>query len=159
MPIGKQDQYASAFGGLNAIHFEPGRRAGRTGRTRADAHWTNSTSVCSSSRPGRSRNSARILRQQRDDTSRKKPVVAKSLHGLKAIAGELRESLLDGKIDDLGELLDRGWQQKKRLSNKISSDAIDSWYRLAREQGATGGKITGAGGGGFMLLYCEPDNA
>ena len=85
-------------------------------------------------------------------------MVAKSLHGLKAIAGELRESLLDGKIDDLGELLDRGWQQKKQLSNKISSDAIDNWYRLAREQGATGGKITGAGGGGFMLLHCEPDN-
>ncbi len=156
MPIGKQDQYASAFGGLNAIHFESdGARVEPVELSPSALDELNTRLLLFST--GRSRNSAKILRQQRDDTSRKKPVVAKSLHGLKAIAGELRESLLDGNIDQVGEMLDRGWQQKKRLSNKISSDAIDHWYRLAQENGAAGGKITGAGGGGFMLLYCDPE--
>jgi D-glycero-alpha-D-manno-heptose-7-phosphate kinase len=156
MPIGKQDQYASAFGGLNAIHFgpdtvqvEPIELSPRLLEALSSHLLLFST--------GKSRNSAEILRQQRADTTEKKPVVSTSLHQLKATAEELRQALLAERIDDVGELLDLGWQQKKRLSDKISSGAIDRWYRLAREQGALGGKITGAGGGGFMLLYCEPE--
>jgi D-glycero-alpha-D-manno-heptose-7-phosphate kinase len=86
-----------------------------------------------------------------------KPEVIDSLHHLKALAGKMRQALLAGDLDGLGHLLDEGWQYKKRLSARISSGAIDSWYGAARAAGALGGKITGAGGGGFLLLYAPPE--
>ena len=68
----------------------------------------------------------------------------------------MRVALEAGKLSAFGGLLDEGWQAKKRVSAKISNSQIDHFYELARRHGATGGKITGAGGGGFLLLYCEP---
>jgi D-glycero-alpha-D-manno-heptose-7-phosphate kinase len=67
------------------------------------------------------------------------------------------DALLQEDLDGFGRLLDRGWQEKRRLSGKISSTAIDVWYEAACQAGALGGKITGAGGGGFLLLYCRPE--
>jgi D-glycero-alpha-D-manno-heptose-7-phosphate kinase len=67
----------------------------------------------------------------------------------------MRRALMAGELSEFGRLLDEAWQFKKRVSNKISNSVIDEIYRLARQKGALGGKITGAGGGGFMLLYCE----
>jgi D-glycero-alpha-D-manno-heptose-7-phosphate kinase len=70
----------------------------------------------------------------------------------------MRESLLDGNLRELGRLLHEGWEYKKKISSKISNSSIDQMYRLARDHGAIGGKITGAGGGGFMLLYCDEED-
>ena len=79
-----------------------------------------------------------------------------ALHRIKALAGEMRAALLAEDLDGLGRLLDQGWQQKRQLSGGISSPQIDAWYAAARRAGALGGKIAGAGGGGFLLLYCPP---
>ena len=154
MPIGKQDQYASAFGGINCIEFtRDGVRVTPLPLSRG-VHCALSERLLLFS-TGQTRNSAAILRQQSSDAEHKRAVI-NSLHRLKAVAFEMRAALLQGRLDDFGQLLDLGWQEKKRLSRRISSAAIDRCYEVAREHGALGGKIVGAGGGGFLLLYCPP---
>jgi D-glycero-alpha-D-manno-heptose-7-phosphate kinase len=154
LPIGKQDQYASAFGGLNSIAFSPSgvtvtplplSTEAREGLVRRLLLFAT----------GATRESATILRQQRADT-RHNPGVIASLHHIKALAGEMRAALERENLDEFGQLLHIAWQQKKQLSRDISNDAIDGWYEAARQAGALGGKITGAGGGGFLLFYCPP---
>lgn len=152
MPIGKQDQYASAFGGLNAIEFTSG------GVQVEPLNLPPDTITALSSRlllfsTGRTHDSSAILREQRASTQSDRQVIA-SLHRIKALAGEMRQALIAEDLDQFGRLLDLGWQEKKRLSTRVSSSAIDQWYGAAREAGALGGKIAGAGGGGFLLLYC-----
>jgi D-glycero-alpha-D-manno-heptose-7-phosphate kinase len=156
MPIGKQDQYASAFGGLNAIAFEPDAVRVQPLALSCDTIGRLNRRLLLFA-TGQQHYSTDILRGQRADTDRKKPIVEQSLHQIKAIAADVRQALLTGELDAVGCLLDRGWQQKKQLSTVISNRAIDRWYALAREQGALGGKIVGAGGGGYLLLYCAPE--
>ena len=155
MPIGKQDQYASACGGLNQIEFTAGGVSVRPLAVGADVMTALGARLLLFS-TGQSRDSAAILRQQRADTAAK-PTVTESLHRIKALAGELGEALVAGDLDRFGQLLDLGWRQKRGLSGQVSSAAIDGWYDAARAAGALGGKITGAGGGGFLLLYCPPE--
>jgi D-glycero-alpha-D-manno-heptose-7-phosphate kinase len=154
MPIGKQDQYASAFGGLNAIEF------GAEGVRVRPLCLPPSVVAALEERlllfaTGQSRQSATILRQQQADTGSNRGVI-EALHQLKALAAEMIAALRRADLDEFGRLLDDGWQHKKRLSPRMSSAAIDGWYDAARTAGALGGKITGAGGGGFLLLYCPP---
>jgi D-glycero-alpha-D-manno-heptose-7-phosphate kinase len=80
-----------------------------------------------------------------------------SLRELKALTIEMKNALLRRELDNFGELLHREWQYKKALSSKISNPQLDGLYDIACEHGALGGKITGAGGGGYMLLYCPPE--
>ncbi|GAC1356804.1 MAG: GHMP kinase [Ktedonobacteraceae bacterium] len=152
MPIGKQDQYASACGGLNTIEF-----------TSQGVNVTplslNAQSTAALNRrlllftTGQVRNSADILAQQRTDTQRQ-PKTIDALHRIKSLAIDMQQALLAGELDYFGELLDKAWQEKKSLSTKVSSQLIDQCYTAACQAGALGGKITGAGGGGFLLLYC-----
>jgi D-glycero-alpha-D-manno-heptose-7-phosphate kinase len=79
-----------------------------------------------------------------------------ALHEVKEAAALMKEALLCGDLEHFGHLLDDAWQSKKRVSQRISSPRIDHLYAVARAHGAVGGKITGAGGGGFLLLYSEP---
>lgn len=152
MPIGKQDHYASAFGGLNALTFTGDGVDVTPLRMSPDAISALNARLLLFS-TGQSRHSANILRTQRSDTTGK-PAVTTSLHRIKALALEMRVALETDDLDRFGHLLDEAWRQKRRLSSKVSSGAIDGWYDAAREAGALGGKITGAGGGGFLLLYC-----
>jgi len=155
-PIGRQDQYAAAFGGINAIYFE----AGGTEVERLEI-------PVQARRPledclllfftGSSRHASQILRQQRDSVRCREPAVLESLHFMKAAASECRERLLAADIEGLGALLDRCWNEKKRLARGISNPQIDHWYEVARRYGALGGKVTGAGGGGFLLLVCPSE--
>ncbi|MCW5851872.1 MAG: GHMP kinase [Anaerolineae bacterium] len=151
MPIGKQDQYASAFGGLNTIEFTDHGVQVRPLNLPASVSGDLSARLMLFS-TGQSRHSSGILRQQRADTHTK-PQVIEVLHRLKALAHRMRHVLLEHDLDEFGRLLDVGWQEKKRLSKKVSSGQIETWYTAARSAGALGGKIAGAGGGGFMLLY------
>ncbi len=154
MPIGRQDQYASAFGGLNTIEFAAhGVRVTPLKLPVGVAAALQQRLLLFST--GRSHDSAKILRRQQAD-SRANPAVVASLHRIKALALEMREALIAGDLDGFGNLLDRGWHEKRGLSSAISSDSIDHYYAAARQAGALGGKITGAGGGGFLLLYCPP---
>ncbi len=157
MPIGKQDQYASAYGGFNQIAF---RADGVTVRPLALA---TSTRAALDERlllfsTGRSRDSAAILGQQRHASGTDAATIAR-LGRLKRLAREMVDTLNGADLDTFGQLLDIAWREKRGLSTRVSSAAIDRWYEAALAAGALGGKITGAGGGGFLLLYCPPGTA
>jgi D-glycero-alpha-D-manno-heptose-7-phosphate kinase len=154
-PIGKQDQYMAAFGGLTTLEI------GTDGVVRAmplslsvdlvEALENNLLLFYT----GETRNATSILTQQDQSTKRRDAVVVTSLCEIKDIGLEIRDAITGGNLHRFGELLDVHWQAKKRLSNGISNPQIDAWYDLARHHGAIGGKISGAGGGGFLMLYCE----
>jgi D-glycero-alpha-D-manno-heptose-7-phosphate kinase len=106
---------------------------------------------------GASRNAATILEQQRRSSQADDPTVVQNLHGIKADAFAVRAALEKGRLRRVGEILHESWQRKKKLAAGVSNERLDRVYQLALEHGAVGGKITGAGGGGFLLLYCEPE--
>src|SRR5581483_11306156 len=141
-PIVKQDQYMAAFGGLTALHIE------KDGRVKASR-------LCMSVElletlesnmllfyTGAARDTVNILEKQDNDTK-------------KNIGIDIRDAIIRGNLHRFGELMDVHWQTKKRLSGGISNQRIDAWYELAKQNGAIGGKICGAGGGGFLMLYCD----
>lgn len=155
MPIGRQDQYAASFGGVNAITFT------QDGTTVHPLTLSPATRVALEQNlllffTGSSHNSASILAEQQQSSKRQDGQVVEALHGIKHLAEEARAALEGGKPDRLGELLHENWERKKRLASGISNGKIDSAYELARRHGALGGKIAGAGGGGFLMLYCPP---
>ena len=153
MPIGKQDQYAAAFGGLNYFQFtrdgveaeriDPGPEVMAALEQRLMLFFT-----------GMWHDSGQILEEQRKNS---RDAAVESLHHIKSIATAMRDDLCQGDISRVGERLHESWQAKRGLASGITLPQIDHWYNLARSAGAAGGKIAGAGGGGFLLLYCEPE--
>jgi len=105
---------------------------------------------------GASHHSWTILEEQERSTRGRQGTAVEALHEVRALAERMRMLIETGDLATFGALLDEAWQAKKRVSRGISNSHIDRLYDLARENGALGGKITGAGGGGFLLLYCEP---
>jgi D-glycero-alpha-D-manno-heptose-7-phosphate kinase len=156
MPIGLQDQYAAAFGGLNRISFDVrGVTVEPLGLT-ADLERALERRVMLFF-TGISRSAAAVLKEQQAATQRESSATMASLHSIKAMAEETVQLLRTGRFSDFGALLGESWEAKKRLAKGISNPQIDEWYDLALANGATGGKITGAGGGGFLMLYCEEE--
>jgi len=98
-----------------------------------------------------------VIVDQKEASERDEEKVIQSLHTIKDIGKEVKVALEKGNVRRFGELLDVHWQTKKRLSTKITNPDIDRWYEIARENGALGGKIMGAGGGGFFMFYVEKD--
>lgn len=154
--VGKQDEYAAAFGGLNYIRFHP------DGSTHVEPLQLDS-SVLNALQAnlmlfftGAAHHSWDILAEQEESTCRQADPAIEALHEVKEAATRMKDALLCGNLEYFGHLLDDAWQAKKRVSSRISNPRIDDLYRAARENGALGGKITGAGGGGFLLLYVEP---
>ena len=152
-PIGKQDQYAAAFGGLNWIEFtadgitvDPVRVAPST-LSRLESNLLLMFT-------GATHDSAQILEQQTKG-ARSKGIVVESLQAVHELALQARTYLLRGEVDRFGAMLDAAWQHKKKFAPGVSNELIDRCYAIARNNGALGGKIAGAGGGGFLLLYCE----
>jgi D-glycero-alpha-D-manno-heptose-7-phosphate kinase len=154
-PIGKQDQYMAAFGGITALTIE------KDGSTKVERlalgvdlvealennllfFYTHET-----------RDATAILSRQDAATKKKDSTVVGSLKEIKDIGIEIRDAIARGNLRRFGELMDIHWQSKKRLSSGITNPQIDAWYELAKRNGAIGGKISGAGGGGFLMLYCE----
>ena len=155
-PIGKQDQYAAAFGGLNFIEFTPdGVRVEPMELPEDTARELERRLMLFFT--GRSRNSAAILGEQKRNSERNRATVIEALHIIKEEARTLRTELRRGNIAAVGKSLHESWMAKRRLAQGISDPWIDQWYEAARAAGASGGKIAGAGGGGFLLLYCEPE--
>lgn len=157
-PVGKQDEYVAAFGGLNYIKFEP------SGYTSVEPIKVDSESIMALEKSillfftGSSHNSTEILSVQKNSSEKGEKATIESLTQLKELVFPMKEAIEKGNLDEFGRLLDEGWQFKKRISNKISNLHIDELYDLAKKNGALGGKITGAGGGGFLMLYCPPKN-
>ena len=103
------------------------------------------------------RESFDILSEQASDTQRGDDRVVDSLHEVKELGLQIKSSLQQGHLDRFGELLHRHWETKKKRSDKMSDPRIDGWYELARRCGALGGKLMGAGGGGFLMFYCPAE--
>src|SRR5262249_48841402 len=106
---------------------------------------------------GSAHHSWSILKDQESSTKKRDSPAVESLHRIRELAERMRRMLEEGDLEGFGRLLHEGWEYKKRISSMISNAAIDRMYWIAREHGAIGGKITGAGGGGFMLLYCDEE--
>lgn len=150
-PIGKQDQYAASYGGFNYIQFN-----------KDETVYVDPVIFESETREalenklllfytGISRISSDILKGQKEST----PNNINYLHKIVDLAKELRECLINNDLTEFGEILHQGWLYKKKLADGISNTKIDEYYERARKAGAVGGKILGAGGGGFLLLYCD----
>ncbi len=157
MPIGKQDQYASAFGGLNVMWFrESGVEVQPLNLSEDTLQRLQRNMMLFFT--GSSRNSSTILQQQTKSSKEQNPKVIKALHSVKDIALRVNDCLLQGDLPRLGELLHESWEQKKRFASGVSNDMIDDCIASGRAHGAIGGKITGAGGGGFLMLYCDEEH-
>jgi D-glycero-alpha-D-manno-heptose-7-phosphate kinase len=153
---GMQDQYAAVFGGFNFIEF--GRDAVIVNPLRIEDDVINELQynllLCYT---GRTRLSANIITTQVDNYVRKEGEVLAAMDELKVITVALKNSLLQGRLDDFGALLNEAWFNKKKMAKQITSTTIDTLYETARKNGALGGKILGAGGGGYLLLYTPFD--
>jgi len=155
---GRQDQYAATFGGFNFMEFYANDKViVNPLRIRQDylselehnlvLYFTSTT-----------RESASIITEQQRNVKEKNIKSIDAMHQLKEQARMMKEALLIGKLDHIGEILDYGFQQKKNMAANISNTGIEAIYDAAKKAGATGGKISGAGGGGFMIFYC-PGNS
>ena len=152
-PIGVQDQYIAAFGGQRFIHFC------RDGAVRVESLGLGDEQTRRLNRnlmlffTGVTRKAEDILGEQTNNIRS----TTDSLRALKALALHVRDALRAGAFDEFGRLLDDGWQLKKQLASRITNPALDDLYTTARRAGALGGKIAGAGGGGYLMLYCPRD--
>jgi D-glycero-alpha-D-manno-heptose-7-phosphate kinase len=157
-PVGKQDEYASAFGGLNHITFE------RDGSTLVEPLSLRQNLVREFQSNlmlfymGASHNSWRLLHEQEESTKKGRGAAINALHEIHSLTKCMRSALEEGNFRSFGAMLHEGWMAKKKISPFISNPAIDQAYEVALENGALGGKITGAGGGGFLLLFCEEEH-
>lgn len=151
---GLQDQYAATFGGFNFIEFNSSSVV--VNPLRIQPEYLNELEYCLLlCYTGKTRLSAHILDRQIGSVERKQDAVMEALHESKRIAVEMKNALLQGRINDFGALLHDAWLHKKNLDTQITSPQIDNLYETARKHGAIGGKILGAGGGGYLLLYCD----
>ena len=156
-PIGKQDQYASAFGGFNAYYFE------KDGSVRVEPLRIKEEMMIELQNNiflfylNKNRSASSILKEQNENSKKNDKDTIERLHKIKEIGLYTKKILEEGKINEFGEVLHNHWLTKKGLSSKISDPFIDEAYDIALKNGAIGGKVVGAGGGGFLLLYC-PNN-
>ena len=154
-PIGKQDQYAAAYGGFNLIEFLGDESVRVTPVILAPGLAGRLQSHLLVFYTGKTRNASEVLRRQESAVSAD-PAKRQALARMAMIAHQLKAELELGHIEALGETLHEGWMLKKSLTGEISSPQIDAWYEAVRAAGAVGGKILGAGGGGFLLLFADP---
>lgn len=152
-PIGKQDQYITALGGMRFIEF---RASGAVDAEQIPLSHSEERALFDNVLLfdlRQRRGAEEILSAQRSNVSANRSV----LRELRAVAHRGLDLLVSGQYDEFGELLHTGWALKKRLAPGITTSEIDAWYDRARAAGALGGKVTGAGGGGFLLLYAPRD--
>ncbi len=158
MAGGKQDQYAATFGGVNFMEFFKDDKV-IVNPLRIKSMYLNELAynlVLYNTET--SRVSSKIIEAQSLNVIKKDTASIEAMHKLKQQSVRMKEALLMGELDKIGEILDFGWQNKKLMAKGISNQLIDNIYNAAMENGATGGKISGAGGGGFVIFYC-PNNS
>jgi D-glycero-alpha-D-manno-heptose-7-phosphate kinase len=154
--VGKQDEYAAAFGGLNFIEFTPEGSSMVHPIDLRNGVMTELQNSLMLFFTGAAHHSWNILAEQEKSTEQRNRRPLEALHEIKQFAYRMREALTKGDLQSFAAMLHESWYAKKRVSSKISNSRIDSLYEIARRNGALGGKITGAGGGGFLLLFVEP---
>ena len=151
---GKQDQYAATFGGVNFMEFYGDDKViVNPLRIRPEyLHELGNNLVLYFT--ASSRESAAIIKEQVKNVNEKNEKSIEAMHQLKEQSRMMKEALLKGKLNEFGEILDFGFQQKRKMAHNISNSKIEEISNGAKKAGATGGKISGAGGGGFMIFYC-----
>ncbi len=156
IPGGRQDQYAATFGGFNLMTFgAPGAVVEPVNLPWSTIDELNCNLLLCYT--GKTRTSAGILAAQVANYVAGKPEVEHAMAELKAIAAAMHTALLQARLADFGDLLHQAWLNKQRLASQIVTPEISDLYAVARRSGALGGKISGAGGGGFMMFYCPFD--
>lgn len=158
MAGGKQDQYAATFGGVNFMEFYDGDRVIVNPLRIKKKYLYELENNLVLYFTATSRLSSTIIEAQSKNVVNKNEQSIEAMHQLKEQARMMKEALLKGNIDDIGRILDFGFRYKKQMAQGISNSFMDELYETALQAGATGGKITGAGGGGFMMFYC-PGNS
>lgn len=158
MAGGKQDQYAATFGGVNFMEFSEGNKViVNPLRIRDEVLYELENNLVLYNTKT-SRVSAKIIDEQTKNIKSNRAVSVEAMDQLKAQAFKMKEVLLRGQLNQIGEILDSGWHAKKKLADAITNTQIDAIYETAKQHGASGGKISGAGGGGFFFFYC-PGNS
>lgn len=155
---GHQDQYAASFGGFNFMEFGPGESVVVNPlRIRPEVLQEMEHNMVLYY-TGQARQSGKIIEEQQSNVRNDAAQSVNAMHQLKQQALQMKEALLKGRLQDIGDLFDFGFSQKKNMAAGISNEHIENLYAAAMQAGATGGKISGAGGGGFMFFYC-PGNS
>lgn len=157
MAGGKQDQYAATFGGVNFMEFFKDDKVIVNPLRIRNTYLNELSYSLILYYTETSRLSSKIIEQQVRNVLQNKVESIEAMHQLKHQAAMMKEALLKGDLDEIGRILDYGWHYKKQMAEDISNKQLDLIYETAKNAGASGGKISGAGGGGFMIFYC-PDN-
>ncbi len=151
---GRQDQYAATFGGVNYMEFFADDKVIVNPLRIRENYLNELQHNLLLFFTATSRESAAIIKQQQKNVNDNKESSIEAMHQLKAQALQMKEAMLQGKLQVIGEILDFGFEQKRKMAEHISNSLIEDIYTAAKHAGATGGKISGAGGGGFMIFYC-----
>src|SRR5712664_2132120 len=146
-PVGKHDHYLAAFGGITTLEIEKDGRVHVSPLNLSISTMEDFSTNVLLFYTGVTRSSAAILEEQKTSSENGDGAMLEALHRTKELGYQIKEALEQGDLERFGHLLHEHWQNKKKRSGKISDDRIDEWYRVARENGAQGGKIMGAGGG------------
>jgi D-glycero-alpha-D-manno-heptose-7-phosphate kinase len=151
---GRQDQYAATFGGVNFMEFYADDKVIVNPLRVKQQHLFELENNLLLYYTSTSRESAEIIKKQSRNVTDKQESSIEAMHQLKQQALRMKEALLKGRLNEIGEILDFGFQQKRKMAEGISNPLMEDIYETAKKAGATGGKISGAGGGGFMIFYC-----
>lgn len=155
---GRQDQYAAAFGGANYMEFLQNDQVIVNPLRIKQAHVDELEASMLTCFTGQSRVSSSIIAEQSSNMTKRKEDVIAALHALKADAMSMKQALLAGDILSIAEIMERSWQAKKRTAQSITNSRIEELYDLALTNGAIAGKVSGAGGGGFVIFIARPES-
>jgi D-glycero-alpha-D-manno-heptose-7-phosphate kinase len=154
-PVGKQDQYIAAYGGLTCFRFMPDHQVEAWPLRLEQETLFNLEDNLLLFFTGYSRSASSILKEQDVKSRAKDAEMISNLHFIKELGLKSKEALEQGNLEEFAVLLNAHWEHKKRRSANMSNERIDEWYKLALQNGALGGKVQGAGGGGFLLFYAH----
>ena len=154
-PVGKQDQYIAAFGGLTCFQFLPNGHVEAWPLRLSSETLYNLEDNLLLFFTGYSRSASSILKEQDDKSKKREQGMVDNLHFVKELGYQSKEALEKGDLARFAELMNVHWEHKKQRAGGMSNDNINRWYELARAHGALGGKLIGAGGGGFLMFYAE----
>ena len=154
-PIGKQDQYIAAYGGITCFEFRKDGGVSASPLAISEETLFNLEDNLLLFFTGYSRSASAILKEQDDRSRRADAEMTENLHFIKNLAFSTKQALEAGNLQEFGRLMNVHWESKKRRSVGMSNAKIDDWYQCALDNGASGGKLIGAGGGGFLMFYAE----
>jgi D-glycero-alpha-D-manno-heptose-7-phosphate kinase len=157
-PIGKQDQYIAAYGGISALTFNPDGSVDVERLPLRDGVIDELESNLAIYYSGVERAASTVLKEQAATITQDKDGAVDRMHRIKELGYDTKRILLSGKIDSYGEMLHEHWTNKRKLASAMADGAIDEHYDAARKAGAIGGKLMGAGGGGFFMFYVRPSD-